>query len=230
MLDVVFGDSALGSLKLAQSYGKGSYLDGPIGVIVHHQDGTPATPEEIEQAKKEAEERHRRAWETAVPLGGNPGDCFGFSLAFSEGAISDGEDFWENRQRVLERHFSLYPDDWNVAGEELWLQGKATTETLFRRAGGGEPLRIWYSDCPEEYSGLCWLMSELEKLPRHGDVFLIKQPSWESGEAPDSVVRHSGWGEVEPGRWGPSSAGGGQRTALRSGGGFLRLAAAPGAG
>lgn len=200
MLDVVFSDSALGSLKLAQSYGKGGYLGGAISVIVHHEDGTPATPEEIEQAQKEAEERERRAWESAVPLGGNPDDCFGFSLAFSEGAISDGEDFWENRQRVLARHFSLYPDNWNVA-EELLYRGKNVPDLLFRRAAEGEPMRVWYSDYPEEYSGLCWLMGELSGRP-HGDIFLIKQPSWEPGEAPDTVVRQTGWGEVAPGRWG----------------------------
>lgn len=201
MLDIVFSDSALGSLKLAQSWGKGESSDGPIGVIVHHEDGTPATPEEIEQARKKAEERYRRAWETAVPLGGSPNDCFGFSLAFSEGAVSEGEDFWANRQRVLERHFSLYPDDWQVAGE-LWSQGEAAVDTLFRRAGEGEPLRVWYSHCPEEYSGLCWLMDQLAQRP-HGDIFLIRQPSWEPGEdAADAVVRRDGWGEVEPGRWG----------------------------
>lgn len=200
MLDVVFSDSALGSLKLAQSWGNGEYLDGPIGVIVHHEDGTPATPEEIEQAKKEAEKRHRRAWETAVPLGGSPADCFGFSLAFSEGAISEGEDFWENRRRVLGRHFSLYPDDWNVAGE-LLSHGQNVPDILFRRIGEGEPLRVWYSDCPEEYSGLCWLMDQLNQRP-HGEIFLIKQPSWEPGEAPDTVVRRDGWDEVEPGQWG----------------------------
>lgn len=200
MLDIVFSDSALGSLKLAQSWGKGESPDGPIGVIVHHEDGTPATPEEVEQARKEAEERHRRAWETAVPLGGSPGDCFGFSLAFSEGAIPDGEDFWENRQRVLERHFSLYPDDWNVA-EQLLSHGKNVPDVLFGRIGEGEPLRVWYSHCPEEYSGLCWLMDQLAQRP-HGDIFLIRQPSWEPGESPDTIVRHNGWGEVEPGQWG----------------------------
>lgn len=200
MLDVVFSDSALGSLKLAQSFGKGECLDGPIGVIVHNEDGTPASPEEIEQAKKDAEEHYRRTWETAVPLGGSPADCFGFSLAFSEGAIPDGEDFWENRRRVLERHFSLYPDDWNVAWE-LLSPGKNAVDTLFRRAEEGEPLRVWYSDCPEEYSGLCWLMNELAQK-HHGDIFLIKQPSWELEEFSDAIVRRNGWGEVEPGQWG----------------------------
>lgn len=201
MLDVVFSDSALGSLKLAQSYGKGNYLGGAVSVVIRHEDGTPASQEEIEAAKKESEERERRAWETAVPMDGDPADCFGFSLAFSVGAFSDREDFWDNRRRVLSRLYSIYPDDWQVT-EELSSQGKAATETLFRRAGEGEPLRVWYSDCPEEYSGLCWLMSQLEKLPRRGDIFLVKQPSWEPGEAPDTVVRRSGWGEAEPGRWG----------------------------
>lgn len=201
MLDIVFSDSALGSLKLAQSYGKGDFLGGATAVIVVHEDGTPGTPEEIEQAKKEAEERQRRAWETAVPMDGKPEDCFGFSLAFSHGAISDGEDFWDNRRRVLSRIFSIYPDGWQVT-EELFFQGKAATDTLFRRIEEGESLRVWYSDQPEEYSGLCWLMWEIGRLPRRGDIFLIKQPSWKTGDFSDTVVRHNGWGEMEPGQWG----------------------------
>lgn len=200
MVDIVFSDSALGSLKLAQSYGKGNYPGEAISVIVHHEDGTPVTPEEIEQAKKQAVERQRRAWEAAVPMNGKPEDCFGFSLAFSQGAISVGEDFWENRRRVLSRLYSIYPDDWRVT-EDLWPQGKATTDTMFRRAGDGEPLRVWYSDFPEEYSGLCWLMEELSQRP-HGDIYLIRQPSWEPGETPNTIVRRNGWGEVEPGQWG----------------------------
>ena len=39
MVEVVFGDSAAGSLKLAQSYGKGPYRPGAIGVILLREDG-----------------------------------------------------------------------------------------------------------------------------------------------------------------------------------------------
>ena len=200
-MDVVFSDSALGSLRLAQSHEKGSYLGGATSVIILHEDGSPGTPAEIEQATREAEERERRAWENAVPMDNGPGDSYGFSLAFCEGAIADGEDFWENRRRVLERHFSVFPGAGELTGD-LLRQGQETTREMLERIGAGEAVRIWYSDCPEERSGLGWLMWETGRMPRHGEVWLVKQPAWEPGEQPNTLVRHNGWGDVEPARWG----------------------------
>lgn len=201
MLDVVFGDSALGSLRLAQSHQKGGCLGGATSVFIVHEDGSPGAPEEVAEAANRAEERERRLWESAIPMDTGPGDSYGFSLAFSQGAIPDGEDFWENRCRVMERLFSIYPDAGEVT-DELFRRGNESTEALFRRAGDGEPLRAWYSDTPEEYSGLCWLMWELSRLPRHGEIRLVKQPAWEPGEQQNTLVRHNGWGNVEPARWG----------------------------
>ena len=55
MLEIVFSDSACGSLKAAQHYGQGEYQSGCIGVFVTHEDGTEATPEEIAEAQRQAE-------------------------------------------------------------------------------------------------------------------------------------------------------------------------------
>jgi len=200
MLDVVFGDSALGSLRLAQSHGDGTCIGGATSVFIQHEDGSPGTPEEIEQAVRDYEERERKAWASAVPMDTRPGDSFGFSLGFSEGAISDGEDFWDSRRRVLARHFSIYPDAGEVT-DKLFQQGKESLDALFRRTREGEPLRVWCSDSPEEYAGLCWLMWEVSRAP-HGEVWLVKQPAWEPGEKQNTLVRHCGWGDVEPARWG----------------------------
>ena len=70
MVEVVFGENATGSLKLAQAYGKGAYLGGAVGVILH-EDGREAAQEEIEAALQEARAREKAAWESAVPLGGS---------------------------------------------------------------------------------------------------------------------------------------------------------------
>ena len=59
MIEVVFGDSACGSLKMAQHYGNGKYPGGAIGVIVSHSDGSKPTEEEIQTAQ--AGSRGKRA-------------------------------------------------------------------------------------------------------------------------------------------------------------------------
>ena len=50
MIEIVFGDSAAGSMKQAQHFGKGKYHGGAIGVILSSSDGSKPTKEEIEQA------------------------------------------------------------------------------------------------------------------------------------------------------------------------------------
>ena len=86
MLDVVFSDSACGSLKLAQHFGEGKYNGGCIGIILDNEE---ATEEEITQAQRHAEEEARKEWEAAQPIGGNPGDVYGFGLGLSVGDISE---------------------------------------------------------------------------------------------------------------------------------------------
>jgi len=51
MLDVVFSDSACGSLKAAQHFGEGKYNSGCIGITLSNGE---ATEEEIAQAQRHA--------------------------------------------------------------------------------------------------------------------------------------------------------------------------------
>lgn len=67
------------------------------------------------------------------------------------------------------------------------------------RMENGEPLRVWYSQDPDEMCGFWWLMSELEDLEDiqiHG----IELPSYY--ERPDDVVIiWDKWEEVAPEEW-----------------------------
>ena len=85
MIDIVFSESACGSLKVAQHYGEGKYQDGCIGVFVSHSDGSKPTKGEVEAARREAKEKARLAWESATPLGGETTDIYGFNLVLSVG-------------------------------------------------------------------------------------------------------------------------------------------------
>lgn len=74
IIEIVFSDSACGSLKIAQHYGDGKYQDGCIGVIFKCADGNKPTKDEVETAGSEANEKARLAWESAVPMGGGTSD------------------------------------------------------------------------------------------------------------------------------------------------------------
>lgn len=198
MIEIVFSDSACGSLKMAQHHGEGKYTGGCVGVILSKKDGSEPTAEEYEAAQKEVEARCRVEWEEGKPMGGDPRDVFGFSLGLSIGDISN-QDFATNRQKTFNRLWSIYPDD---PSDDLKLvdQLPKTLDTVLARAANGEALRIWYSDTPDDLCGLYWLMTELEELKKPlGTVYVVKLPEYEYLD--NTVVSHRGWGEVSPGDW-----------------------------
>ena len=65
MLEVVFSDSAAGTMAVA--IGHKGFLGGATSVII--SDGT-VSKEEIEKFQHQAEERERSGWENAIPLEG----------------------------------------------------------------------------------------------------------------------------------------------------------------
>lgn len=203
MLEIVFNDSAAGSLKCAQGYGKGKYPGGCLSVYIRHSDGTKATEEELEEAKRKAEEREHLVWEKAVPMGGSPSDVFGCCLSLSIGDISEDE-FWEKRQQVLGRLYSFYDEDGRQAILDTIKCTREGLERIFNRAEKGEDIRIWYSSQPDELCGLYWFMMQLCRLKDYsGQIYLVKMPEWEvmEEEGKTSLVGRAGWGEVAAEEW-----------------------------
>lgn len=200
-MDVVFSDSACGSLKVAQHYGKGPCPKSVIGVAIGHHNGNKPTQQEMEALKQEMENREKLAWERAKPMGGNSADIFGLSLALSVGDIS--EDIpGKRRQQMLSWLFGAYPlHEGNEATTELFCSAKDALATICNRIKAGEALRIWYSTQPDDLCGLYWLMTQIGNL-RSGkaQISLVKLPEWEVDEL-GNTIQHSGWGEVHPGEW-----------------------------
>ena len=200
MIEIVFGDSACGNLKMAQRCGEGEF-NGSIGVIITHDDGSKPSPEEIAEAQREAEEKSHLAWKNAIPLGGDPADVYGFSLALSIGDISENEP-GAQQQKTLERLFSVYPDDLQDAISVMLQNAKDTLAAVCERAVSGyDALRIWYSDNPDEACGLYWLMAQLEHLGTPLEqLYLVKLPDWIS-DSNGNIARGVGWGQIAPEGW-----------------------------
>lgn len=59
MIEIVFNESAAGSLKIAQSYGKGKYRGGATSVFIIKKDGSEPTEEEKEAPAGEAVYRRK---------------------------------------------------------------------------------------------------------------------------------------------------------------------------
>ncbi len=199
MIEIVFNDSAAGSLKLAQDYGKGKYCGGESDII-SHSNGSKVTKPDIENAQRVLEKKESRACETAVPLGGDSMDVFNLNLAWSIGSISESI-VGKERFTVLKRLYSICPEDvGNSVAEELYQSVIKSLAAVRNRAENGETLRMWYSNQPDEICGLYWIINTLKNWNQTSiRVFLVKLPEWETEE--ETVICHSGWGEVEPGKW-----------------------------
>ena len=201
MLDIVFGDSACGSLKAAQHYGEGEY-HWSGRVFAGDSDGEKPTPEEIEKVRREFEEKERAEWEKGVPMGGHAGDIFGFNFVLSVGDISEDEP-GVLRQRALEWLWSIYPGDMGgeVARATLKPVVANYSEPMYERISAGEPLRIWYSNQPDEMCGLHWFMAQLVRLEMPCEnISVVRLTDWEV-DGNGALIGSCGWGGVKPGDW-----------------------------
>lgn len=200
MLEIVFSESAYGSLKVGQSYGVGKYRGGATSIFIRKEDGSPSK-EELLAAERRAEEKARRDWESAIPLGSEVTDLYCFDLALSIGEITETE-IGSQRRKVLRKLRSIWPkQDVDDELEEKLNKEQKSLDTVLKRCSAGEPIRIWYSHNPDEMCGMYWLMSQLRPIKGRGPVYLVKLPEWEYRE--DGVIcSHNGWGELGPGEWG----------------------------
>ena len=133
MIEVVFNDSAAGSLKLAQHFGTGAYVKNTatsIGVIGNLDEQetlhSVAIRELLEKQELERELNRQLAWAEAVPLGGNPVDVFSFDLAWSIGSLN-GKELLPGRLDVLKRRARIWAEYYpNVTAQ---TEENAATET-----------------------------------------------------------------------------------------------------
>ena len=54
MIEIVFGESACGSLKIAQTYGKGKYRGSAVSIFMRHEDGSVPSSDEMKKAQLQA--------------------------------------------------------------------------------------------------------------------------------------------------------------------------------
>ena len=143
MIDIVFGDSACGSLRIAQHYGEGEYKGGATAVFLTDEESADAAA-----AQQRAEEAARREWEEGIPMGGSPEDVYCISLALDIGDISESIP-GRKREDVLEA-LSPVPAE----GKRILTDSLRALRSVLARTSGGEAVRLWYSSAPEEMCGL----------------------------------------------------------------------------
>ncbi len=179
MKEIVFSDSAKGSLKLAQRYNAEQMMsDGPMAFI-----GEPPTKDEL-----------RRLWD-GQPVGGNPQDVLGLSFSLDVGDIAGPADGEKRMETIRLLWGEGAPED-ALAG---YMQSCADDLRAAKEAAAkGEKLRVWVSDAPSSACGLRHLLWEIRRCDC--PVSVVELPRYV--EQPDgSLQRFSGWAEMYPGQF-----------------------------
>lgn len=201
MIEIVFSESACGSLKIAQTYGKGKYRGSAISVFMRCEDGSVPSSDEMKEAQLQAQEQERIAWENAIPLGGKSSDVYCFDMALSVGDISDNG-IGEQRKNVLKKMLSVwFVEDLDYRVEEKMQTIRTTLSAVIKRYVAGEEVRIWYSYNPDELCGMYWLMKQLRPLNCQTTIYLVKLPAWEYGKE-NTMTSKIALSGVSPGEWG----------------------------
>ena len=198
MIEILFSESAAGTLKCAQHASPNGAV---IGVIVTNKDGITPSQAEIEKAQRDAEEKHRRERENAVAIGGSPDDVYCFDLAWDMGDISE-DGIGEKRLSVLNALYSIYDDDTQKGAKMQYDKAKDDFADVMQRIHSGEDVRIWYSDNPSERCGMLWFMAEMRNVHNFGGrVYMVKLPKYMYSEADNTITEYFGWAEVAPAEW-----------------------------
>lgn len=146
MIDLVFGESPAGALKLAKSMKQGEQLAGATAVI-------GGSKKEQRAAKKP------RKW-SGQTMEGSSKDVAALTLALDIGDISDMNTGMNARKKLLDDLFTDFPGISN----EIWQANQHALQKIQESKATLEPIRIWLSTSdPAEMCGLyfiCHFMSD----------------------------------------------------------------------
>jgi len=177
MIEILFGESEAGSMKVAKSNNTTIIggMNGPTSYI--------GNPPQSNEKKIE--------WIT-----GNSNEVICLAFMLDIGDIKESIDSQYRQDLIL----SMFTQNgWDNSPEvlnELRMAGKLYINELNRLAGflkKGEPIRIWYSNSPYSLCGLYYLCTILRNYSN--DIFVVKLPEYAQTEK-NTITNYSNWGEV----------------------------------
>ena len=186
MIEILFSESAAGSMKLAK--GIKNIVGSSTAVFIHSDEEGKISPEELEAERLRVEEEHRKRRKNATQVEGTPRDVGCFPLNLSMGDISDP--FSDTRTEFLQSTVMIGGPDFSRIGAELM---ETARKSLERVRSAREPVRIWTSRNPDEFCGFCHILTE---LPKDADIRVVELPEYEV--LGNEIRTYSGWGEISP--------------------------------
>lgn len=114
-----------------------------------------------------------------------------FPLDLSVGDILDP--FSDERADFLQSMVLIAGEAFSDVGRDLLETARDSLEKVLAAAEGGVPLRIWWSRNPDEFCGLCHMLS---LLPQDADIRVVELPEFEVMGR--EIRTYSAWNEMDP--------------------------------
>ena len=172
MVELAFGDSAAGGLKMAKSMKHGEGVARAVGVI----GGT----------ERERREVKKPGYWTGESMEGGPQDVEALTLSLDIGDISMGMD---GRRKVLDDLFGDFPG----VPDAIWKTNLHALKRIGEAGRSGEHIRIWVSERdPGELCGLYFVCHMLADTQAPFSAVYIPSRI----EREDTVVWYRGTGEI----------------------------------
>jgi hypothetical protein len=175
MIEVLFGDSEAGAMKIAKNY------QNPIEAVGFGKKTSKEEFDKIDEGKA---------------IGGNSAEVVCIPFLLDIGDISVPIDSEYRKNLILELYTIHGRDDKSILEdlEEMWKIYLNEIERLKNYAARGESVRLWYSDAPYSLCGFYYVCSLLKEYKCK--VYVIKLPQYI--QLSDNEIQfHTSWGEIE---------------------------------
>ncbi len=177
MIEVLFGESEAGSMKVAKNTVITRKVDGPTSVWT--------------VGKKKLPERENCGW-----IEGTAEEviCLGFLLDIGDIRKDAGSEY---RKHMI--HSMYAQEQWWRSAEmdkelmQLCDSYCAEMERLKAYLTDGAAIRVWYSDAPYSRCGFYHLCTVLQKY--QNEISVVKLPEYKV-RSDNSIISYSNWGEV----------------------------------
>ena len=177
MIEILFGDSEAGSMKVAKSSNtmKIGGINGPTSHI--------GNPPQLDGKKIEG-------------IAGSADEVICLAFMLDIGDINKSIDSQYRQDLILSMFTQNGWDNRPEVLKELRMATKIYINELNRLLGflkNGESIRIWYSDSPYSLCGLYYLCHILRNYSN--DIFVVKLPEFVQADI-STITKYCNWGEV----------------------------------
>lgn len=183
MIEVMFGESESGAMKVAKNYRKPDFNNGAIGWI-----GRKPTKEEFDKMFD------------GQAVGGNSSEvvCIPFLLDIGDITVPIESEYRKNLILDLYTITGFGDENTRKSLEDAWDKYLGEIERLKNYASQGEEMRLWYSNAPYSLCGFYYVCNLLKKY--NCKISAIKLPH--HIQLSDTEIKMSTfWGEIAAGEF-----------------------------